>query len=104
MNADIYIGCISRGSVVHGNNYNFFLGAGGIYSINTLDYSSLDKGLPISFDINDQIFKHTTAELKASVGWIYDNKYHLSIGTETFVYDIYQSKNQKTYVWSVVEY
>jgi len=102
--ADERIGCIAPGSVAHGNNFNFFLGAEGIYSINSLENSSLDEGLPISQYISTDIFAHSAAELLASVGWIFDNKYFLSIGTDIFVYDINQSQIKKTHVFTIYNF
>lgn len=98
------IGAISQWSVAHGQNYNFFLGYGGIYMANALDQSSLDEGLPLSKDINDSILAHSAAELLASEGWIYDNKYYLSVGSDVYVYDILQSQIAKTEVWAIYNY
>lgn len=102
--ADEKIGCIARKSVAHGNNYNFFLGYGGVFSINSLNSSSTDEGIPISLDISNLILAHSAAEQEASVGWIDDNKYHLSIGNEVFVYHIAQSQIVKSHVWSRYQY
>jgi len=41
--ADTRTGAIAPASIAHGNNYSFFLGYGGIYSVNSLDSSSLDE-------------------------------------------------------------
>ena len=92
INASSHVGAISQGSIASGNNFHFFLGFGGIYSINSLDSSSFDEGVPLSFDINDQILAHSASELLAAVGWVNDNKYFCSIGNEVFVYDILQSQ------------
>lgn len=102
--ADEKIGCIARKSVAHGNNYNFFLGYGGVYSINSLDSSSVDEGIPISIDISNLILAHSAAELEAAEGWIDNNKYHISIGTYVYVYHIAQSQIAKSYVWSRYQY
>lgn len=64
--ADEKIGCIAPKSVAHGNNYNFFLGYGGVYSINSLNSSSTDEGIPISLDISNLILGHSAAELEAA--------------------------------------
>lgn len=98
--ADEHIGCIARKSVTHGNNYNFFLGHGGVYSINSLDNSSTDEGIPISRDITNKILAHTAQELSQAVGWINENRYYLSVGNEVFVYHIAQSQQAKSHVWS----
>jgi len=100
INASSHVGAISQGSIASGNNFHFFLGFGGIYSVNSLDSSSIDEGLPLSRDINDQILAHSAAELLAAVGWVDDNKYFCSIGNEVFVYDILQSAILKTKVWT----
>ena len=98
------IGAISQWSVAHGQNYNFFLGFGGIYMANALDQSSLDEGLPLSREINDSLLAHSTAELLVSEGWIYDNKYFLSVGSDVYVYDILQSQIAQTSVWAIYNY
>jgi len=98
--ADEKIGCIAPKSVAHGNNYNFFLGYGGIYSINSLNASSTDEGIPISLDITNLILGHSAAELEAAVGWMDSNKYHISIGTYVYVYHIAQSQVVKSHCWS----
>lgn len=98
--ADEKIGCIAPKSVAHGNNYNFFLGYGGIYSINSLNASSTDEGIPISLDITNLILGHSAAELKAAEGWIDSNKYHISIGIYVYVYHIAQSQVVKSHCWS----
>lgn len=98
--ADEKIGCIAPKSVAHGNNYNFFLGYGGIYSINSLDASSTDEGIPISIDISNLILGHSAEELEASVGWMDNNKYHISIGIYVYVYHIAQSQIAKSHCWS----
>lgn len=98
------IGAIAQGSVAHGQNFNFFLGYGGIYMANSLDQSSLDEWLPISKDINDQILAHSDAELLASEGWIDDNKYYLSVGSDVYVYDIIQSQITNSHVFSIHNY
>lgn len=102
--ADEKIGCIAPHSVAHGNNYNFFLGYEGIFSINSLDNSSTDEGIPISLDINNLILAHTANELANACGWIENNKYHISIGNEVFVYHIAQSQITKSHVWSRYSY
>jgi hypothetical protein len=102
--ADEKIGCIARKSVAHGNNYNFFLGIGGVYSINSLDNSSVDEGIPISKDITNLILAHSLAELQAAVGWIINNRYHISIGNEVFVYHIAQSQIVRSNVWTRYSY
>lgn len=86
------IGAISGRSVAHGQNFNFFLGFGGMYMANSLDNSSLEEGLPISRDVNDSLLAHSSAELLASEGWIFDNSYYLSVGSDVYVYDILQSQ------------
>lgn len=98
--ADEKIGCIAPKSVAHGNNYNFFLGYGGVYSINSLNSSSTDEGIPISLDISNLILAHSAAELEAAVGWIDNNKYHISIGIYIYVYHIAQSQIVKSHCWS----
>lgn len=98
------IGAISQRSVAHGQNFNFFLWFGGIYMANSLDQSSIDEGLPISYDINDSILAHSSAELLASEGWVYDNKYYLSVWSDVYVYDILQSQIAKTHVFSIHNY
>lgn len=97
---DERVWCIAQRSIAHGNQYTFFLGYGGVYAPASLDSSSLDEGLPISKEINNQILAHSGAELEASVWWVYDNRYHLSIGNEVFVYDIYQSQIKGYHVWT----
>jgi len=67
INASSQVGAISQSSIASGNNFHFFLGFGGIYSINSLDSSSVDEGLSLSFDINDQILAHSSSELLAAV-------------------------------------
>lgn len=98
------VGAIAQDSIASGNNFQFFLGYGGIYCVNALDGSSLDEGLPISRYINDQILAHSAAELIAAVGWVSDNKYFCSIGNEVFVYDIKQSQVEKTNVFTRYQY
>lgn len=98
------IGAISQGSVAHGQNFNFFLGFGGIYMANSLDQSSIDEWLPISRDINDSLLAHSDAELLASEGWIDDNKYYLSVGSDVYVYDILQSQITKGNAFSIHNY
>ena len=71
---------------------------------NSLDQSSLDEGLPLSREINDSVLAHSTAELLASEGWIYDNKYFLSVGSDVYVYDILQSQIAQTSVWAIYNY
>lgn len=102
--ADSRTGAISPASIAHGNNYSFFLGYGGIYAVNSLDSSSLDEGLPISRYINDQVLTHSAAELLAAVGWVYDNKYFCSIGSDVFVYDIKQSQVVKSHAFTRYQY
>lgn len=102
--ADEKIGCIAPHSVAHGNNYNFFLGYEGIFSINSLDNSSTDEGIPISLDINNLVLAHTANELANACGWIENNKYHISIGNEVFVYHIAQSQIAKSHCWSRYSY
>lgn len=102
--ADEKIGCIARHSVAHGNNYNFFLGYGGVYSINSLNNASTDEGIPISKDITNLILAHSAAEIEAAVGWINNNKYHLSIGNDVFVYHIAQSQVVKSHCWTRYQY
>lgn len=102
--ADEKIGCIAPHSVAHGNNYNFFLGFEGVFSINSLDSSSTDEWIPISLDINNLILAHTANELVNACGWIENNKYHISIGNEVFVYHIAQSQIAKSHCWSRYSY
>lgn len=71
---------------------------------NSLDQSSLDEGLPISHDINDSLLAHSDAELLASEGWIYDNRYYLAVGSDVYVYDILQSQIVKSHVISIHNY
>jgi hypothetical protein len=99
-----WVGAIAPASVVHGNNFNFFLGYGGIYCFNALDNSSLDEGLPISRYINDQVLDHTANELLNAVGWIYDNKYFCDIGGDVFVYDIRQTQIAQSHVFTRYSY
>lgn len=77
--------------MAHGNNYNFFLGYGGVYSLQSLNNASVDEGIPVSQSITNLILAHSASELEEAVGWISGNKYHISIGNEVFVYHIYQS-------------
>lgn len=98
--ADEKIGCIAPMSVAHGNNYNFYLGYGGVYSIQSLNNSTTDEAIPISKDISNKILAHSAAELEASVGWIHENKYHIAIGNEVFVYHIAQSYQMSSQVWT----
>jgi len=102
--ADEKIGCIAPHSVAHGNNYNFFLGYEGIFSIQSLNTSSVDEGIPISKDISNLIFAHSAAELEAAEGWIENNKYHISIGNEVFVYHIAQSQLVRSHCWTRYQY
>lgn len=64
----------------------------------------VDEGIPISLDITNLILAHSAVELEAAVGWINDNKYHLAIGNEVFVYHIAQSQIMKTHVWTRYSY
>lgn len=102
--ADEKIGCIAPHSVAHGNNYNFFLGYEGIFSIQSLNTSSVDEGIPISKDISNLIFAHSAEELEAAEGWIENNKYHISIGNEVFVYHIAQSQLVRSHCWTRYQY
>jgi hypothetical protein len=104
INADERIWAIAPSSVAHWNNFNFFLWYWGIYSVNSLDNSTIDEWLPISLNINDSVLAHTTAELLAAAWWVYDNKYFLSIWSDTYVYDIEQTQKKKTHVWSIFNY
>jgi len=101
---DTAIGCIAPKSVAHGNNWNFFLWVGWVYSINTLENSSTDEWLPLSIDINSDILAHTAQELSEATGWLINNRYHLSIWNEVFVYDIDQSFKKRTTVWTRLVY
>lgn len=72
-------GSIAPLSIVNGNNLQFFLSDEGIEMFNFLEQSSLDEALPISLIIGDMIASHSTAEKKAAVSWVDDNKLHLQI-------------------------
>lgn len=50
------------------------------------------------------ILAHSAAELEAAVGWMNNNKYHLSIGNEVFVYHIAQSQVVKSHCWTRYQY
>jgi hypothetical protein len=104
LNADSRIWAIAPNSVVHWNNFNFFLWFWGIYSVNSLDNSTIDEGLPISVNINDSILAHTSSDLVNATGWVYDNKYFCSVWTDVYVYDIEQSQLKQTHVWSIFNY
>lgn len=101
---DTLVGCIAPKSVAHGNNWNFFLWFGWVYSINTLENSTTDEGLPLSIDINTDLLSHSAVELTSAIWWLTNNRYHLSVGDDVYVYDIDQSSKKKTTVWTKFSY
>lgn len=97
-------GSIAPLSIVNGNNLQFFLSDEGIEMFNFLEQSSLDEALPISLIIGDMISAHSTAEKKAAISWVDDNKLHLQIWSTVYVYHIAHSDIMRSQVFSVYEY
>jgi hypothetical protein len=97
-------GSIAPQSIVNGNNLQFFLSDEGIEMFNFLEQSSLDEAMPISLIIWDLIASHTSAEKKAAISWVDDNKLHLQIGSMIYVYHIAHSDIMRSQVFSIYQY
>jgi len=92
---------ISGLSVSNWNNLQFFLSEEWIEMYNTLENSTLEEWLPISYNIWPNIQSHSESEKKLAKSAVFWNKMWMSIWDTIYVYNIEQSAKKKTNVWTI---
>ena len=94
-------GCIAPKTLKVSGRSAFMLGFDGVLRFSGDGTSDLlQKPIPISEPIKGDLDDFSEAQKRAACAEVWNNKYHLCIGTSMYVYDIVESIRREQHIWS----